>query len=173
MELPRVRIRAGLTKLSATEFEEILSITQAYERADATLYQAQAQADELREQYRQEGLALGRQDAQKEALEQIAHMQHSMNNWVKTTDEQLIELVNRCVGEVVNQIDPTLLAKQAVEKGLSELINAPQIHVRIKHNTPEFQLIVEDMIKRYGIGGNVRVLEDGTLKDGDVIEFMI
>lgn len=160
---------SGRKKITSKEYDDLVSMQQAWDEIQAIRAQVEAEANTIRAQYREEGLRLGRADAQKEALEQVAQMQHSMNNWVKTTDVQLIELVNRCVSEVVHQIDPTLIAKQAIEKGLSELINAPQVNVRVHEITPDIEETVETMVKKYGISGNVRIITDGTLAKGDVI----
>ena len=164
-----VGIAPGQVRITAAHYEELVSISDAWERARAVLLDAEKEAAKLRATYRQEGLELGRGDAQKEAIEQVAQMQSSMNDWVKSTDVQLIELVNRCVGEVVNKIDPTLLVSQSVEKGLAELVDAAQIMVRVHPNSASIEDLVEAAVKQYGITGHVRIVPDGSLKEGDVV----
>lgn len=166
---PSLHLSAGRIKLSASEYEAYVSLQEAWDKVREISEQAHAEADAIRAKYREEGLSLGRSDAQKEAMECMAQMQSSMHDWVKNTDTQLIELVNRCVGEVVNEIDPTLLSKQSIEKGLSELADSLNINVRVNKKTPQLEETVAEMTRKYGISGQVRILEDGTLADGDVV----
>jgi len=164
-----VALAPGQVYVQSAQYEELLAIADIWDRARAVLADAQNDATQIREQYRQEGITLGRADAQRQALEQIAQMQGSMSQWVKNTDAQLIELVNRCVGEVVNKIDPTLLVSQSVEKGLAELVDAAQIMVRVHPNSASIEDLVEAAVKQYGITGHVRIVPDGSLKEGDVV----
>jgi flagellar biosynthesis/type III secretory pathway protein FliH len=166
---PTVAVEAGTRIIRNSLYEELVSLADAWESARTAISAAHEEADTIRESYRQEGLEEGRQDAQKIAIEQVAQMQGSMSDWVKNTDSQLIELVNRCVGEVVNKIDPTLLVTQSVEKGLAELASAQQIIVRVHPDTAGMEQTISDLTQRYGITGSVRLVQDGTLSPGDAI----
>ena len=164
-----VALAPGQVYVQSAQYEELLAIADIWDRARGILADAQNDATQIREQYRQEGITLGRADAQKEALEQIAQMQGSMSQWVKNTDAQLIELVNRCVGEVVNKIDPTILVSQSIEKGLAELASAQQIMVRVHPDCADMEQTISDLTQRYGITGQVRLVQDGTLSPGDAV----
>ena len=169
--IPRsqVGLPADQVYVPAHVYEELVAISAAWDKSRDAVLAAQQQADDLREQYRQEGLCAGREDAQKEAINAIAQMQGSMHEWVKNTDTQLIELVNRCVGEVVNKIDPTLLVSQSIEKGLAELASAQQIIVRVHPDCTDMEQTISDLTQRYGITGQVRLVQDGTLSPGDAV----
>jgi flagellar biosynthesis/type III secretory pathway protein FliH len=169
--IPRdhVAIAPGQVRITANEYEELVQISAAWDRARTILDQAEKDAAAVREQARQEGLDLGKLDAQKEALNQVAQMQNQVSDWVKNTDSQLIELVNRCVGDVVNTIDPSLLVTQSVEKGLAELSSAQSMIVRVHPDCGDINALVDDVVKQNGITGQVRIVQDGSLALGDVV----
>jgi flagellar biosynthesis/type III secretory pathway protein FliH len=164
-----IGIKPGAVRITANEYEELVAINDAWDKARSILLELEKQADTMRERYRQEGLEAGRADAQKQALEQVANMHNSMQDWVKTTDSQLIELVNRCVGEVINKTDHNLLVASSVEKGLAQLACAQQIIVRVHPLADSLDDQIASLVQKYGITGQVRVVQDGSLAPGDVV----
>lgn len=163
-------IPAGTVLLKSADFESLRSLEETHAQVATLVADAKAQADHIRAEARKEGLEQGLADAQKLALGQVAQMQSSMNQWVAHTDDQLIDLVGRCVMQVVDKIDPSLIARQSVEKGLAQLVSASQIVVRVHPSMVELMETQSAQVAReHGITGVIRVVPDGTLKESDVL----
>ena len=164
-----IGIAPGQVILKAAHYEELVSLKEAWAKIKQLDREAITRAAKAQEQAVAQGLEEGKSAAQKLALGQVAQMHDQVNEWVKNTDLQLIELVNRCVAQVVHKIDPELLVRDAVEKGLAELVDATQIIVRVHPQTADISQYIEELVKQYGITGHVRVVPDGSLTPGDVI----
>lgn len=164
-----VSVSPGTKVIKSAQYEQLCDLQNAWQELDRIKQAAHDEAEQIRQEYRAQGLALGREDAKQETMEVVAQLKQSMNQWVKATDVQLVELVNRCVKEIVNKVDPSVIAKESVEKGLSELVNAQTIQIRTSQVTPDFEASVDQIARQYGISGHVRVIEDGTLTPADVI----
>lgn len=165
-----VKIAPGVKKLKQNDYLLYQEASALRENAEQVLLQAREQAQDILNQARQEGLEAGRSEAQREALECVTELRSRMDGWIKATDQQLLELVHRCVGEVVNKIDTSALVRESIEKGLLRFVEAQYIHVRVGlHNTEDIQMLVGDLVKQYGVTGHVRIIQDPDLKENDVV----
>lgn len=165
-----ITIPVGTTKISAKEYETLVSLRTAQNRVKAEVAQLQENADALREQYRQEGLEQGRMGAQHEVFDCIAQMKATMDNWVENTDTQLTSIVSRCVEEVVTKVDTSSIVQEAVAKGLAEVSTASQIIIKVHPSQVEMvEGNLKELIKTHHIDGKVRVKPEPSFQEGDCV----
>ena len=138
--------------------------------AHAQLNQAQAEGESLREQKRVEGLQLGRSQARTEVTECVAQLNASMQAWIAEVEPTLIQLVSRCVKQVVEATDRTAVIQEAVDRGLAELASANEIKIKLAPSQLEIvRPLIAEISERHGLRATVRLEADALLKDGDCI----
>ena len=138
--------------------------------ANAELQKAQADGEVLREQKRVEGQQQGRQEARAEVTETISQLNASMQAWIAEVEPTLIQLVARCVKQVVEATDRTALIAEAVDRGLAELSGANEIKIKLAPSQVDsVRPLLADISERHGLRATVRLEPDAMLKDGDCI----
>jgi type III secretion protein L len=134
------------------------------------LQQAQADGETLREQKRIEGQQQGREEARAEVAETISKLNASMQAWIAEVEPTLIQLVTRCVKEVVETTDRTAVIKESVDRGLAELSSANEIKIKIAPSQAEtIRPMLAEISERHGLRATVRLEPDAMLKEGDCI----
>jgi type III secretion protein L len=141
-------------------------IASAREEARAIVEGAEA----VREQARREGLEQGRREAQLEATEAVAGMRANLSRWVLETEPRLIELVSRCVADVVRGVDADTLVRASVERALIELAAAPDVRIKVHESqVPMLRERMAELAARLDLRGVLRVEALASLQPGDCI----
>jgi flagellar biosynthesis/type III secretory pathway protein FliH len=154
-----ISIAAGTTKLRACDYEVLLELEQARQETAKELGQIMKKA-------RQDGLRQGREDAQQELLDNVAKMKVNMDNWVKDTDAQLVQLVGECVQEVVEKADCVTVIRQSVARGLKSLQKAQAVQVRVH---PKYTQEAAAILAQLAPNLAVTIIADGALDEADCI----
>jgi type III secretion protein L len=127
-------------------------------------------AVEVREQARAEGLRAGRDAAKEEVLAVSAQLNNTMQSWIAQVEPHLIELITKCVKEVVSTTDRSAMIQESVDRGLSELANANEIKVKVNAAQVEtVRPILSGLAEKHGLRATVRLEADPMLKEGDCI----
>ena len=138
--------------------------------AQAQLVQAQSEGESLREQKRIEGLELGRSQARAEVTECVSQLNASMQGWIAEVEPTLIQLVSRCVRQVVEATDRSAVIREAVDRGLAELASANEIKIKLAPSQVEIvRPLIAEISERHGLRAIVRLEPDVMLKEGDCI----
>jgi len=159
-----------LVEAQAAKQEAQAQAARIIDAANAHLQQAQADGDALREQKRVEGQQQGREEARAEVTETISKLNASMQAWIAEVEPTLIQLVTRCVKEVVETTDRTAVIKESVDRGLAELSSANEIKIKIAPSQAEtIRPLLAEIADRHGLRATVRLEPDAMLKEGDCI----
>jgi type III secretion protein L len=127
-------------------------------------------AEQVRDEARLEGLQAGREAAKQEVLQVAAQLNDTMQAWIAQVEPHLIELITKCVKEVVTTTDRSAMIKESVDRGLSELANANEIKVKVNANQIEtVRPILSELGEKHGLRATVRLEADPMLKEGDCI----
>jgi type III secretion protein L len=138
--------------------------------AQAQLVEAQSEGESLREQKRIEGLELGRSQARAEVTECVSQLNASMQGWIAEVEPTLIQLVSRCVRQVVEATDRSAVIQEAVDRGLAELASANEIKIKLAPSQVEIvRPLIAEISERHGLRAIVRLEPDVMLKEGDCI----
>jgi type III secretion protein L len=138
--------------------------------AQEQLEQARADGEVLREQKRLEGQQQGRQEARAEVAECLSQLNASMQAWIAGVEPNLIELVTRCVKEIIERTDRGALIQESVDRGLAELSSANEIKIKIAPSQAEtIRPLLSSIAERHGLRATVRLEPDAMLKEGDCI----
>jgi type III secretion protein L len=159
-----------LVEAQAAKQEASTQAARIVEAANAKLEQAQADGEALREQKRIEGQQQGRQEARAEVAETISKLNASMQAWIAEVEPTLIQLVTRCVKEVVETTDRSAVIQESVDRGLAELSSANEIKIKIAPSQAEtIRPLLAEIADRHGLRATVRLEPDAMLKEGDCI----
>jgi type III secretion protein L len=140
------------------------------EAANTKLQQAQADGEALREQKRIEGQQQGREEARIEVAETISKLNASMQAWISEVEPTLIQLVTRCVKEVVERTDRSAVIQESVDRGLAELSSANEIRIKVASSQAEtIRPLLAEIADRHGLRATVHLEPDAMLKEGDCI----
>jgi type III secretion protein L len=138
--------------------------------ANHQLQKAEVDAEQLREQKRIEGLQQGRAEARIEITETVSQLNSQMQQWIAEVEPNLIQLVSRCVKQVVENTDKTDLIKESVDRGLGELSSANEIKIKLASSQVDtIRPLLAQISERHGLRAVVRLESDPLLKDGDCI----
>ena len=154
-----IGVTAGVTRLRSVDYEALLDIEEAKLAAKEELARVLKEA-------RAEGLRQGQEDAQKELLGNVSKMKANMENWVKDTDQKLVEIVGACITEVVQKVDCVDIIRGSVEKGLKNLhkANAVQVRVHPKYVEEARQILLEMAPEL-----EIKMVQDSSLEESDCI----
>jgi type III secretion protein L len=159
-----------LVEAQAAKQEASAQAARIVEAANAKLQQAQADGETLREQKRIEGQQQGREEARAEVAETISKLNASMQAWIAEVEPTLIQLVTRCVKEVVETTDRSAVIQESVDRGLAELSSANEIKIKIAPSQAEtIRPLLAEIADRHGLRATVRLEPDAMLKEGDCI----
>ena len=159
-----------LAEAQAAKQEAQAQAARIIDAANAKLQQAQADGEALREQKRIEGQRQGREEARAEVAETISKLNASMQAWIAEVEPTLIQLVTRCVKEVVETTDRSAVIQESVDRGLAELSSANEIKIKIAPSQAEsIRPLLAEIADRHGLRATVRLEPDAMLKEGDCI----
>ena len=159
-----------LAEAQAAKQEAQAQAARIIDAANAKLEQAQADGEALREQKRVEGQQQGREEARAEVAETISKLNASMQAWIAEVEPTLIQLVTRCVKEVVETTDRSAVIQESVDRGLAELSSANEIKIKIAPSQAEsIRPLLAEIADRHGLRATVRLEPDAMLKEGDCI----
>lgn len=166
----RPALAAGVQRLRASEFQQWVSAQDALTVAEATAQGIVARAGEAREQARQEGLAQGRAEARDDLVQAVADLRGQLRRWVLDTEPKLVELVWRCVQEVVRGVDPSQLVRGSIDRALGEMATAPDVRIQVHESeVAALRESLAQLAQRHDIRGVLRVEASVALKPGDCI----
>ena len=138
--------------------------------AQGQLERARADGEVLREQKRLEGQQQGRHEARAEVAECLSQLNGSMQAWIAAVEPNLLELVTRCVKEIIERTDRSALIQESVDRGLAELSSANEIKIKIAPSQAEtIRPLLASIADRHGLRATVRLEPDAMLKEGDCI----
>jgi type III secretion protein L len=159
-----------LVEAQAAKQEAQAQAARIIDVANTKLQQAQADGEALREQKRIEGQQQGREEARAEVVETISKLNASMQAWIAEVEPTLIQLVTRCVKEVVETTDRTAVIQESVDRGLAELSGANEIKIKIAPSQAEsIRPLLAEISDRHGLRATVRLEPDPMLKEGDCV----
>ena len=154
-----IGIAAGVGRLQRVDYEAFLDIQAAKEAAKEELTRVLKEAQA-------EGLRLGRDDAQQELLNNVTKMKVNMENWVKDTDQKLVEIVGACIAEVVQKVDCVDIIRGSVEKGLKNLHKANAVQVRVH---PKYVDEARQIVLEMAPDLELKMVQDSSLEESDCI----
>jgi len=142
-----------------------------------TLSAAQSKADEIvqravdvQEQARVDGRAEGRLEVRQELLRAVTDMQATLQHWVLQTEPQLIDMVLRCVREVVKETNPDSLVRGSIGRALTEMSTATDIRIQVHESQlASLRSEIEALTEQYALEGAIRIEGTPALKPGDCI----
>ena len=176
-----VSLAPGVTVLKAAAYGVLMDAQNAQQAANGQaqriivaaqeqLEKARADGEVLREQKRLEGQQQGRQEARAEVAECLSQLNASMQAWIAAVEPNLIELVTRCVKEIIERTDRSALIQESVDRGLAELSSANEIKIKIAPSQAEtIRPLLASIADRHGLRATVRLEPDAMLKEGDCI----
>lgn len=166
----RPALAAGVQRLRALDFQQWVDAGQALAVAEATAQGIVSRADEVREQARLEGLERGRAQARDELVEAVAGLRGQLRRWVLDTEPKLVDLVWRCVQEVVRGVDPSQLVRGSIDRALAEMATAPDVRIQVHASeVPALREALAALAQAHDIRGVLRVEASAALKPGDCI----
>jgi type III secretion protein L len=166
----RPALAAGVQRLRAADYQQWVSSRDALVLAETKAQSIVARAEEVLEQARREGVMQGRAQAREELFQAVADLRAQLHRWVSDTEPKLIDLVWRCVQEVVRGIDPSSLVRGSVDRALSEMTTAPDVRIQVHES--EVAALRESLTKlaqQHDLRGVLRVEVGPALKPGDCI----
>jgi type III secretion protein L len=117
-----------------------------------------------------DGLQQGRADARDEVVQAVAGMRGHLRHWVQETEPRLVDLVARCVREVVTETDSMRLVRGSVGRALSEMVTAPDVRIQVhESHVPALREQMAQLIQEYDLRGVLRVEASAALKPGDCV----
>ena len=176
-----ISLAPGVTVLKAAAYGVLMDAQNAQQAANGQaqriivaaqeqLEKARADGEVLREQKRLEGQQQGRQEARAEVAECLSQLNASMQAWIAAVEPNLIELVTRCVKEIIERTDRSALIQESVDRGLAELSSANEIKIKIAPSQAEtIRPLLASIADRHGLRATVRLEPDAMLKEGDCI----
>jgi len=165
-----VAVAPGVRVLKARDYAQMVQAEQALSAATAQAADIVARAEAVREDARRAGQEQGRADARAELLSSLTELQSTLGQWVRQTEPRLVDLVLRCVQEVVRSADVTDLVQDSVHRALSEMAAAQDIRIQVHESQVEgLRLQLTALMERHSLRGSVRVEASVALKPGDCI----
>jgi flagellar biosynthesis/type III secretory pathway protein FliH len=117
-----------------------------------------------------EGLKQGRQAAREELIQSVAAMRATLRRWVQETEPKLVDLVSRCVREIVTNMDSMQLVRGSVGRALGEMVTAPDVRIQVhESHVPALREQLALLIQEYDLRGVLRVEASTTLQPGDCV----
>jgi len=165
-----VALAPGGRVLKARDYAQLVQAEQALSVAQAQAAEIVARAEAVREDARRAGQEQGRADARDELLSSVTELQSTLGQWVRETEPRLVDLVLRCVQEIVRSADSAALAQESVHRALSEMTAAQEIRIQVHESQVEgLRGQLTALMERHALRGAVRVEAAMALKPGDCI----
>lgn len=165
-----IGVAPGVRVLKARDYAQLVEAEQALLSARAQAADIVAHADSVREDARRCGQEQGRVDVQQELFSSVAELQSKLVHWVRETEPQLLDLVMRCVREIVRSADVSALVQDSVHRALAEMTAAQDIRIQVHESQVEgLREQLRDLMEQHALRGAVRVEPALALKPGDCI----
>jgi type III secretion protein L len=166
----KICLAPGVRRISASQFSALVDAHEALEVARSQAETIVNQADQVRDQARQDGMNQGRAQARAELVSCVAALRGSVGNWVQNTEPKLVEIVQRCVRDVIKSVDTDQLVRDSIHRALSEMTTAQDIRVQVHESQVDgLRTQVEGFIDKHALRGVVRFEASMALKPGDCI----
>lgn len=163
--------------------EAAVIVEHAGEEAREIIQQAKERADAVREDARQEGLALGREEGLRAAQEEIEQMEVELANRKKQQEQEYANMIQRTEGQYV-EILCSLIRKltgvlvsdrkdvilHLIRSGIADM--EPAKHYTLRVCTKDLLYIEsnkEEIVEKTGITGTLEVQEEKGLTEGECI----
>ena len=160
----------GAQRLRAAQWQQWMEAGEALRAAQRTARAIVGRAEADREEARQQGLRQGREEARSELLKATAEMRGTLGRWVRETEPRLVDLVLRCVREVVRGVDPSQLVRGSVDRALTEMTRAADVRIQVHESqVAEIREALASLAQQHDIRGVVRVEAAMSLQPGDCI----
>jgi flagellar biosynthesis/type III secretory pathway protein FliH len=163
-------IGPGVKRLRADEYR---CLCEAWTALDLAKTQADAivgRADEVRMQAMAEGMKEGRRAARDEMIQSVTAMRSTLRRWVLETEPKLVELVARCVREIVTNVETLSLVRGSVGRALGEMVTAPDVRIQVhESHVPAIREQLSQLIQEYDLRGVLRVEASNALQPGDCV----
>jgi flagellar biosynthesis/type III secretory pathway protein FliH len=166
----RPTLAAGVRRLRADEYQCLSEAWAVLDRARLDADEMVGRADSVREQAVVDGLQQGRAAARDELVEAVASLRANLRQWVLETEPRLVDLVARCVREVVTDTDSMQLVRGSVGRALSEMVTAPDIRIQVHESqVPALREQLAQLIQTHDLRGVLRVEASASLNPGDCV----
>jgi hypothetical protein len=166
----RPALAAGVRRLRADQYQNLKEAWRVLDQAQHDAAEIVGRADSVREQAVADGLQQGRATASEELIQAVADMRGQLRRWVLETEPRLVDLVARCVREVVTETDSMQLVRGSVGRALSEMVTAPDVRIQVhESHVPALREQLAQLIQDYDLRGVLRVEASNTLKPGDCV----
>jgi type III secretion protein L len=170
MNPQKISLAPGVRRISASQFSALVDAHEALEVARSQAETIVNQADQVRDQARQDGMNQGRAQARAELVSCVAALRGSVGNWVQNTEPKLVEIVQRCVRDVIKSVDTDQLVRDSIHRALSEMTTAQDIRVQVHESQVDgLRAQVEGFIDKHALRGVIRFEASMALKPGDCI----
>jgi len=166
----KISFAPGVRRISAAQYTALMDAHEALELAKSQAQTIVSQAGKVREQARQDGMGEGRAQARSELVSCVAALRGSVGGWVQSTEPKLVEIVQRCVRDVIKSVDTDQLVKDSIHRALAEMTTAPDIRVQVHESQVEaLRAQVGEFIDKHALRGVIRFEAAMALKPGDCI----
>jgi len=166
----KICLAPGVRRISASQYAALVDAHEALEVARSQAETIVNQADQVRDQARQDGMNQGRAQARAELVSCVAALRGSVGTWVQNTEPKLVEIVQRCVRDVIKSMDTDQLVRDSIHRALSEMTTAQDIRVQVHESQVDaLRAQVEGFIDKHALRGVIRFEASMALKPGDCI----
>jgi flagellar biosynthesis/type III secretory pathway protein FliH len=160
----------GVQRLRSIDFEQVMEIHDTLSAAQRKADDIVQRAVDVQEQARVDGRAEGRLEVRQELLQAVTDMQATLQHWVLQTEPQLIDMVLRCVREVVKETNPDSLVRGSIGRALTEMSTATDIRIQVHESQlASLRTEIEALTEQYALEGSIRIEGTPALKPGDCI----
>jgi len=160
----------GVQRLRSIDFERVMEIQDTLSAAQSKADDIVQRAVDVQEQARVDGRAEGRLEVRQELLRAVTDMQATLQHWVLQTEPQLIDMVLRCVREVVKETNPDSLVRGSIGRALTEMSTATDIRIQVHESQlASLRSEIEALTEQYALEGAIRIEGTPALKPGDCI----
>jgi len=160
----------GVQRLRSIDFERVMEIQDTLSAAQSKADEIVQRAVDVQEQARVDGRAEGRLEVRQELLRAVTDMQATLQHWVLQTEPQLIDMVLRCVREVVKETNPDSLVRGSIGRALTEMSTATDIRIQVHESQlASLRSEIEALTEQYALEGSIRIEGTPALKPGDCI----
>lgn len=165
-----LQVAPGVTRLRGPDYLNFLASERALALAQGQAETIVQRADAVREDARAKGLVEGRQQARGELLEAVAAVQGTRSQWVKATEPRLVDIVQRCVRDIVKSVNTDSLALDSVHRALAEMTTATDIRIQVHESQVDLlRTKLAELMDKYALRGVMSVEAAMALKPGDCI----
>lgn len=166
----RPAIAPGVRRLRADQYQALQEAWAALDQAKLEAQNIVGRADAVRQEAMADGLKEGRQAARDELIQSVTAMRATLRRWVLETEPKLVDLVARCVREIVTNVDTVQLVRGSVGRALGEMVTAPDVRIQVhESHVPVLREQLAHWVQEYDLRGVLRVEASAALQPGDCV----